>query len=148
MWIMSFLPLWIFHALFLIGVAALAASFLLKTIPLFNQYRIPVQIASVLVILVATWFEGAISCQESWEARVREMEAKVAQAEQASKETNTVIQEKVVKQLQIVRTKGEDVIKYVDREIVRYDTKFAPGGACEIPPEFIKAHNNAAEKVK
>ena len=148
MWILNFLPTWIFHALFLIGLAALAASFLLKTIPLLNQYRIPVQIVSVLVILISTWFQGAISCQESWEARVREMEAKVAQAEQASKETNTVIQEKVVKQIQLVTTRGEDVIKYVDREIIKYDTRFAAGGECEIPAEFIKAHNNAAEKVK
>ena len=148
MWIMSFLPLWIFHLLFFIGVIALAASLLLKSIPLLNQYRIPVQIGAILVILLATWFEGAISCQESWEARVREMEAKVAKAEQESKETNTVIQEKVVKQIQIVKTRGDEIIKYVDREIVKYDTKFAPGGQCEIPAEFIKAHNDAAERIK
>lgn len=148
MWILNFLPAWIFHALFILGVVALGASFLLKTIPLLNQYRIPVQIASVLVILIATWFQGAISCQESWEARVREMEAKVAQAEEESKQTNTVIKEKVVKQIQLVTTRGEDVIKYVDREIIKYDTKFAAGGQCEIPAEFIKAHNDAAEKLK
>lgn len=148
MWIMSFLPTWIFHALFFIGVVALAASLLLKSIPFLNQYRIPVQIGAVLVILIATWFEGAISCQESWEARVREMEAKVAQAEQDSKQTNTVIKEKIVKQVQVVTTRGEDIIKYVDREIIKYDTKFAAGGQCEIPAEFIKAHNNAAEKIK
>jgi hypothetical protein len=51
----------------------------------------------------------------------------------------------VVTRTQLVREKGQEVIRYVDREIVRYDTKFAPGGQCEIPEEFIKAHNDAAE---
>jgi len=55
---------------------------------------------------------------------------------------------KVVTKTQIVRTRGENIIKYVDREIVKYDTKFAPGGICEIPKEFIKAHNDAAELPK
>ena len=49
---------------------------------------------------------------------------------------------------QIVKTRGKDIVKYVDREIVKYDTKFAKGGMCEIPQEFIKAHNDAAEAVK
>ena len=50
--------------------------------------------------------------------------------------------------LEIVKIKGEEVIKYVDRELVKYDTKFAAGGQCEIPKEFIKAHNDAAEAPK
>ena len=49
---------------------------------------------------------------------------------------------------QIIKTRGEDIVKYVDREVVKYDTKFAPGGECEIPKEFIKALNDAAEPPK
>jgi 4-hydroxyphenylpyruvate dioxygenase-like putative hemolysin len=120
----------------------------LKAVPLLTQYRIPVQIAATAAVLIATWFEGAISNQNAWVARVKEMEAKIAKAETESKEVNTVIKEKVVKQIQIVKTRGDDIIQYVDREIVKYDTKFAAGGQCEIPAEFIKAHNQAAEKIK
>jgi hypothetical protein len=76
------------------------------------------------------------------------MEAKVAAAEQQSKQVNTKIQTKVVEKIQIVRQRGDDIIKYVDREIVKFDEKFAPGGVCEIPQEFIKAHNTAAEQPK
>ena len=148
MWIMNFLPSWIFHLLFIAGVLALVASFVLKAVPLLTQYRIPVQIAAVAAILIATWFEGAISNQNAWVARVKEMEAKVAKAEEQSQQVNTVIKEKIVKQIEVVKTRGDDVIRYVDREIVKYDTKFAAGGQCEIPAEFIKAHNQAAEKVK
>ena len=76
------------------------------------------------------------------------MEAKVAVAEVQSKEENIKIVERVVNKVQIVKTRGEDIVKYVDREVVKYDTKFAPGGICEIPKEFIKAHNDAAEAPK
>jgi 4-hydroxyphenylpyruvate dioxygenase-like putative hemolysin len=145
---MNFLPSWIFHLLFIAGVLALVASFVLKAVPLLTQYRIPVQIAAVAAILIATWFEGAISNQNAWVARVKEMEAKVAKAEEQSQQVNTVIKEKIVKQIEVVKTRGDDVIRYVDREIIKYDTKFAAGGQCEIPAEFIKAHNQAAEKVK
>lgn len=148
MWIMNFLPSWIFHLLFIAGVLALVASFVLKAVPLLTQYRIPVQIAAVAAILIATWFEGAISNQNAWIARVKEMEAKVAKAEEQSQQVNTVIKEKIVKQIEVVKTRGDDVIRYVDREIVKYDTKFAAGEQCEIPAEFIKAHNQAAEKVE
>jgi hypothetical protein len=56
--------------------------------------------------------------------------------------------EKVVTKTQIIKTRGEDIVKYIDREIVKYDEKFAKGGVCEIPQEFIDAHNRAAEAPK
>jgi hypothetical protein len=55
---------------------------------------------------------------------------------------------KVVTKTQVIKTRGEDIVKYVDREVVKYDTKFAPGEECEIPKEFIKAINDAAEGPK
>lgn len=91
---------------------------------------------------------GAIHDNEKWEARVKEMEAKVAAAEVQSKEENVKIVEKVVTKTQVIKTRGQDIVKYVDREVVKYDTKFAPGGECEIPKEFIKALNDAAEPPK
>lgn len=91
---------------------------------------------------------GAIYDNDAWEARVKEMEEKVAAAEVQSKEENIKIVEKVVNKVQIVKTRGQDIVKYVDREVVKYDTKFAPGGICEIPKEFIKALNDAAEAPK
>jgi hypothetical protein len=91
---------------------------------------------------------GAISNEEAWQARVKEMESKVAAAEVQSVKENVKIVEKVVKKTEYITRRGQDIIQYVDREIVKYDTKFAPGGVCEIPKEFIKAHNDAAEAPK
>ena len=148
MWILNFLPDWIFYAIFFAGLIGLLASFLMKFIPFVYMYRTPIQMCSIIAIAVGTYMAGAISEKEAWEARVKEMEAKVAAAEVESAKENIKIVEKVVTKTQIIRTRGQDIVKYVDREIVKYDTKFAPGGVCEIPKEFIKALNDAAEAPK
>jgi uncharacterized membrane protein len=151
MWLLQWLPNWIFYAVLLAGVFGLLVSYFvryLSFIPFVYMYKTPIQLGSIAAIVIGTFMAGAIHDNEAWEARVKEMEEKVAAAEAQSKEENVKIVTKVVTKTQIVRTRGEDIVKYVDREIVKYDTKFAPGGICEIPKEFIKAHNDAAEAPK
>jgi hypothetical protein len=148
MWILQWLPNWIFYGIFFAGLLGLLATYVMKFIPLVYVYRTPIQAVSVVLIALGTYMSGAISNEEAWQARVKEMEEKVAAAEIQSKEENIKIVEKVVNKTQIIRTRGDDIVKYVDREVVKYDTKFAPGGICEIPKEFIKAHNDAAEVLK
>jgi 4-hydroxyphenylpyruvate dioxygenase-like putative hemolysin len=94
------------------------------------------------------YWRGGYAVEQEWRERVAEVEAKVAAAEAKSAEENTKIVTKVVTKTQVIKTRGETITKYIDREIVRYDEKFAPGGQCEIPQEFIKAHNSAAEAPK
>ena len=144
MWLMNFLPDWIFHAVLVVGTLGLIASFILNFIPTFKLYHLPIQVISVLLIIVGVWFEGAMSNQAAWEARVAEMQVKVAEAEAKSAETNTKIVTKTVKQLELVRTRGDDIINYVDREVVkdREVIKFVEN--CPIPQIIINTHNAAA----
>lgn len=148
MWILQWLPDWLFYGIFFAGLLGLLATYVMKFIPFVYVYRTPIQAVSILAIAIGTYMSGAISNEEAWQARVKEMEAKVAAAEAESQKENVKVVEKVVTKTQIVRTRGQDIVKYVDREIIKYDTKFAPGGVCEIPKEFIKAHNDAAEAPK
>jgi hypothetical protein len=120
----------------------------LSFIPFLYVYKTPIQLGSIAAIVIGTFISGAIYDNNAWEARVKEMEAKVAIAETQSKEENIKIVEKVVTKTQVIKTRGQDIVKYVDREVVKYDTKFAPGGECEIPKEFIKSINDAAEPPK
>jgi hypothetical protein len=133
-----------------IGLVALVATYLLRFIPIpaIYIYKTPIQLVSVVLIAVGVYMAGAISNQEAFEARVKEMELKVAEAEAEASKENVKIVEKVVKKIEIVRVQGQQVTKYIDREVVKYDTKFVPGGECEIPKEFIKAHNDATEQLK
>jgi len=148
MWILQWLPNWIFYGIFFAGLLGLLATYVMKFIPFVYVYRTPIQAVSILAIAIGTYMSGAISNEEAWQARVKEMEAKVAAAEIESLKENVKIVEKVVKKTEYIKTRGEDIIKYIDREVVKYDTKFAPGGVCEIPKEFIKAINDAAEAPK
>lgn len=148
MWILQWLPNWIFYGMFFAGLLGLLATFVMKFIPMVYMYRTAIQAVSVVLIVLGTYMAGAISNEEAWQARVKEMEAKVAEAEAKSQKVNVEVIEKVVKKTEYIKTRGQDIVKYIDKEIVKYDTKFLPGGQCEIPKEFIEAHNKAAEAPK
>jgi len=148
MWIISFLPDWVFHAITIAGALGTLVGFVLGMIPIIKTYVIPIRVISILLLSFGLFLEGGLADNQIWQARVKEVEAKLAEAEAKSAKENTKIVTKVVTKTQIVRTRGETITKYIDREIVKYDTKFAPGGECEIPKEFLKAHNDAAEQPK
>lgn len=148
MWILQWLPNWIFYGIFFAGLLGLLATYVMKFIPFVYVYRTPIQVVSVLAIVIGTYMSGAISNEESWQAKVKEMEAKVAAAEIESQKENIKVIEKVVKKTEYITRRGQDIVQYVDREVVKYDERFRPGGQCELPKEFIKAINNAAEAPK
>jgi hypothetical protein len=152
MWILHFLPdaliLWICNIVLLAGILLTAAAFFIRRIPVINQYRTPAQVLGIALLVIGVYWRGGYAIEMEWRERVAEVEARVAAAEAKSAEENVKIVTKVVTKIQVVRTRGEDIVKYVDREIIKYDTKFAPGGQCEIPQEFIRAHNSAAEAPK
>ena len=147
MWILQWLPSWIFYAILAIGLIGFLVTYLLKFIPIpgLYMYKTPVQIVSMIMIAVGVYMSGSIANEEAWQARVKELEAKIAAAQVESEKENVKIVEKVVTKQQIVREKGQEIIKYVDKEIIKYDTKFLPGSECEIPKEFIKVLNEAAK---
>jgi hypothetical protein len=148
MWIISFLPDWVVHAITIVGVLGTVVGFLLGMIPVIKTYILPIRVISILLLSAGLYLEGGLADYKVWEAKVKEVEAKLAEAELQSAKENTKIVTKVITKTQIVKTRGQDIVRYVDREIIKYDEKFAKGGICEIPQEFIKAHNDAAESVK
>ena len=125
-----------------------ATAFFIRRIPVINQYRTPAQVLGIALLVLGVYWRGGYAVEQEWRERVAEVEARVAAAEAKSAEENVKIVTKVVTKTQVIRTRGETITKYIDREIVKYDEKFAQGSMCEIPQEFIKAHNSAAEAPK
>jgi hypothetical protein len=149
MWIISFLPNWVFHAMLAVGVLGTFVGSVLGTVPSsIKLYALPIRAISLIVLSFALYLEGGLADYAAWELKVKEVEAKLAVAEVQSAKENIKIVTKVITKTQVVKTRGEDIVRYVDREIVKYDEKFAKGGVCEIPKEFIKAHNDSAEQPK
>jgi hypothetical protein len=142
------LPSWYTHAVPALGLALILISMFLKVIPFISTYYIPLRIIGLVTLLFGIFFEGVMYSGKDLHEKIKELEAKVAAAEAKSAEVNTKIVEKIVTKQKIVKERGADIIKYVDKEIIKYDVKFAPGGQCEIPKEFITIHNKAAEEIK
>jgi len=134
----------------LIGTVLTIAGFFIQRIPfpLLWQYQLPFKIAGVLLLVAGVYFRGGYAVEQQWRERVAEVEAKLKVAEAESAKENVRIVERVVKKTEYITRRGQDIIQYVDREIVKYDVKFAPGGQCEIPREFITTINRAAEAPK
>jgi hypothetical protein len=152
MWILHFLPdtliLWFCNILLLTGVVLTVAGFFAHRIPIIWQYQLPFKVLGIALLVLGVYFRGGYGVEIAWRERVAEVEAKLKIAEEQSAKENTRIQTKTVNRTRLIRERGEEIVKYVDREVVKYDTKFMPGGICEIPREFIKSHNDAAEAPK
>jgi hypothetical protein len=151
-WMFSLIPDFIFV---LVAWAATAGGFGLflaskavRWIPGIALYKIPAELAGIVLLVGGFWMLGGQAADDRWQAKVQEVEAKLKAAEEQSAAANTEIETKSQETIKYIRGRTEIVRQYVDREIVKYDTKFMPGGICEIPQEFVKAHNDAAEGPK
>ena len=161
MWILSILPEAAIHIIFGLGILGTIAGFVLGFIPFVKTYQFAIQICSIVVLVFGVYLEGGLADYKEWELKVKEMEAKVAQAEAQSANKNTEIQEKVVEKTKVIREKGRDIIKYVDRwntkevikevegpERIRREEVIKYIENCPVPKEMINIHNQATELNK
>ena len=146
MWIFTVLPDWAFHALFFVGLIASIVGFALGMIPIIKKYAIPIKVVGGFLLVLGIFLEGGLNDYKEWEFKANELKATISKMETEMAKNDTKVVEKVVVQKQVVREKGKDVIRYVDREVVKYDDKFAKGQQCELPQEFYKAYNDSLGK--
>ena len=146
MFILQYLPdsviLWFCNGLLLAGVALTVTAFFIKTLPFINQYRIPAQVLGIALLVLGVYLRGGLAVEQTWRERVAELEAQIVVAQAASKDANVKIETRVLKKTEYITRRGQDIVQYVDREVVKYDT------TCVIPTPFVQAHNRAAEPVK
>ena len=138
MWIINWLPEFVVHLIFLAGIVGTIAGFILGFIPFVSKYKLPIQIISLLLLSLGVYLEGGLAEKAKWELRVKEMEKKIAQAEARAARVNTVIVEKVVKEKEFIKVKGQKVVEYIDREVKVFDEN------CSVPEVAIKAHDMSA----
>ena len=148
MWILHLLPdaliAWIVNTILIAGAVVTVAGFFIRFIPFVNTYRIPVQIAGILLLTAGVYFEGGYTTEMAWRERVQEVETKLAVAEKQSAEVNAEIITKTVTQTRIVKERGDDIIRYVDREVVKNQEVIRFVENCPIPDVIINTHNAAA----
>jgi hypothetical protein len=142
MWMLSFVPDEILYlvviGIMFTGIALYALSFFTRFIPPLIPYSGIARILGTIILVGGIYFYGSYSTEMEWRAKVSELEAKVAIAEQKSTEANvkiqTVVKEKI-KYVKETRVVIQEHIKTVEAKI---------DSMCKVAPEAVDILNEAA----
>jgi len=142
MWMLSFIPDSVLQFAILsvlgVGVVLYIIGLLIGFFPAFRLYKEPIRILAMVLIVAGVYGEGSYANEMSWRAKVKEAEEKVKLAQEQSKEVNTIIETKIVKQKQIVH----DVQVQIQKEI-QVNEKLI-NAECKLDPVVVKILNDAA----
>jgi hypothetical protein len=148
MWILSILSETIIHAIFILGVLGTIVGFVLGFVTRIKTYKLAIQVCSILTLVFGVFLEGGLADNQAWELKVAEMKTKLAEAETKSSEKNVEIQEKIVEKTKVVHERGRDIIRYVDKEVIKNQEVVKYVENCPVPKEIVELHNQAAELNK
>ena len=142
MWILSWLPDWIFYVLTLVGITGLVIAFTIgKLIPI--EYQLAVKFISTGACAFGLFMIGAISNEDIWQLKVKEMETAIAKQELAAAEVTHEVITQYVDRVKIVEGKTREIIKKVPVYITKEsDDK------CAINNGFVSLHNSSASQTK
>lgn len=136
MFLVSFLPEWIFYAAAFISAAALLVSTLFSALPFIGKYAKVIRIGSFVALLLSIYLVGGVSNEASWQAKVLKQKAEIAELKQKEAEVTTKVITKYVDRIQVVKEQSNEIVKYVTQES---DSK------CELPVSFSVLHDAAAK---
>jgi energy-coupling factor transporter transmembrane protein EcfT len=148
MWLLAFLPDWIFYAIFILGIGLFVATIVLKFIPIIYMKRLPIQFVSIALISIGAFMSGMAYNEMNWQLKVKEMEAKVAQSEVEAAKKNVEIVEKIIFKDRVIKERGDEVVKFIDREVVTKEEVIKFVENCPVPQEIVDAHNRAVNMGK
>ena len=167
MWLLHLLPdsliLYITYAMLAVGLAGIIVGFFLGKIPFVSQYKLPIQIVSIILFCSGLYWYGGYSTEMAWRERVAEMEAKVREAEKKSDSANAEIQKRIVERTKLIKEKGKKQVEYITRMVegktITTDMSEAERAEflikqkelqdavknCPIPRIIVEEHNKAAD---
>jgi hypothetical protein len=138
-WLLQLIPdsvfVWITYALFLTGVVLYIASKLVTIIPMINRYKIAAELAGVVTLIVAAYFYGGVEYRQM----IADLKARVAVAEQQSKDANSALEKKTREKVQVIK---ETV--YVNKTIIKETAGRQIDSQCVLPRSAVSLHNSAS----
>lgn len=143
MWIIHLLPMSIMalvvHGVLLLGIVALALTYISKLFPLPAAYNGPARIAAVAIICVGLYLEGAYGTHQWYQNEVKELRQKIAESEAKSEELNTQLSAEIQKNNEIITNHTESVQTIIRENTVTIDKE------CKVDPLVIEILNNSAK---
>jgi hypothetical protein len=137
--ILGNLPTWLWPATAGAGAAVYFLAHLLANFPNFKPYAFFIKPVSFAVIIFSVFMYGGAGVTEILQAQLKEQEAKIAVAQQASSDANTAVQTKIVTHTKVIHDTQvvfQEKIKEVEKKI---------DADCKIDPEAITILNGAAK---
>jgi len=144
MWQITFmlglLPDWFWALVLIAGILGVLAAWVLKFIPFVANYRLPIQVGSVLLLLVGVYFQGVIANEEKYKAEHARLKELVAKQEAEFKQINQDLSKAQAERDDAIASRGKTITKTIDRYI-KGDTK-------EVVKEIVKEKNLSEEERK
>lgn len=136
MWILNFIPQTVFYSLALASVIALV---LIKFIPLPTLY---IRVVATVLLTGSIYFIGAHSNDERWQQKVAAVEKQALELALQAEELNQKLAAAQGQKREVIIKRQAQSIRFIEKEIIKYDK------SCEIPKEFVEAHNRSAERPR
>ena len=139
MWILGLVPNIVWHVLLVASVLGIIIASIVKFIPFINQYRLPVQLASVALLLLSVFIEGGLVVEAKYQEKIKELEVAVADAEHQRDVANNSIRTKIVEKKIYIK---ENVDRWRDRIV---EVEKLIDSECKVDPAAIEIINDAAK---
>jgi hypothetical protein len=150
MWLLAVIPdaflLWVVNAILIAGiigtVVAFFFGFFIRFMPWIIPYRMIIQVVALVLLIAGVYFKGGVGVEMTWRARVADMEAKVAIAEQKSKDANEQIKTVYVDKVRVVKETQVVIQEKIKTVEVKIDSQ------CKITSDTVDILNDAAKGIK
>ena len=133
------LPTWLWPTIAGGSAVVYFLAHILGNFPNFKPYAFLIKPIAFVSILVSVFMYGGAGVTDILQAQIKEQEAKIAVAQQASSDANTNIQTKIVTKTKVIHDTQvvyQEKIKEVEKKI---------DADCKIDPEAISILNGAAK---
>ena len=138
-WMLQLIPdsifTWITYLLFAAGVLLYIASKLITIIPLMGRYRLPAELIAIVSLVVGAYFGG----QLSYRSAIADLKAKVAVAEQQSRDANVALEKKTQEHITELRN-----AKNANKTIIKEIAGRQIDSQCALPRSAVSLHDSAS----
>jgi hypothetical protein len=138
MWILNWLPDWIFHLVVIAGILGLLASTFFGFIPFISKYTLPVKVASIVLLVIGVYFEGGVSNNNAWLEKVHALEKLVAESEAKSAKANTELVSTIAQKNKEIALAQASLKSKIKQFTTILDAE------CKVPADAISILNEAA----
>lgn len=137
MWLLGLVPDFVWHLLLIFCLFTIIATYFLRMVPFIGANVVQLRFAAIALLILTVWMEGGIANEAKWQARVQELEAKVAESEKRAVEANSKIETVYVDKVQVVKEIQYVVKKEISKSANDLDAN------CRITPLAVDILNKS-----